>query len=128
VQTTFGGVPELRWLPLILRQCSPWPGRHLSSGPEVAGCLEPEKGAASEALWLQPVPEAVSFYSAHSHLCRLLSPESWNQDCSHQSSVIFLKENICFPTTTYCLTIPKVYIVELYIITLLKELWHNVCD
>ena len=24
-------------------------------------CLEPEKGAASEALWLPPVPEAVSF-------------------------------------------------------------------
>jgi hypothetical protein len=33
----------------------------------VAGCLEPEKGAASEALWLPPVQEAVSFCSAHSH-------------------------------------------------------------
>ena len=28
---------------------------------KVAGCLGPEKGAASEALWLPPVPEAVSF-------------------------------------------------------------------
>ena len=37
----------------------------------MAGCLEPEKGAASEALWLQLVPEAVSFCSAHFHLCIL---------------------------------------------------------
>jgi hypothetical protein len=26
---------------------------------KVPGCLEPEKGFATEALWLQPVPEAV---------------------------------------------------------------------
>jgi hypothetical protein len=32
-----------------------------------------KRGASSEALWLPPVPEAVSFCSAHSHLCRLLS-------------------------------------------------------
>jgi hypothetical protein len=30
----------------------------------VAGCLEPEKGPASEALWLPPVPDAVSFCGA----------------------------------------------------------------
>jgi hypothetical protein len=29
----------------------------------VARCLEPENGAASEALWLSPFPEAVSFSS-----------------------------------------------------------------
>jgi hypothetical protein len=28
---------------------------------KVARCLEPENGATSEALWLLPVPEAVSF-------------------------------------------------------------------
>jgi hypothetical protein len=27
----------------------------------VAGCLEPEKGAAPEDLWLPPIPEAVRF-------------------------------------------------------------------
>ena len=47
---------------------------------KVSGCLEPEKGPASEALWLPPVPEAVSFCSPHSHLCRILLLESRNQD------------------------------------------------
>ena len=37
----------------------------------------------SESLWLSPVPEAVSFCSPHSHLCRLLSAESRNQDAPH---------------------------------------------
>jgi hypothetical protein len=50
--------------------------------PEVARCLKPVKGAASEALLLLPVPQAVSFCSAHSNLCRLLSAESRNQDGS----------------------------------------------
>ena len=40
---------------------------------KVPGCVEPETGAASEALWLPPVSEAVSFCSPHSHLCRLVS-------------------------------------------------------
>jgi hypothetical protein len=40
---------------------------------KVDGCLVPEKGAASVALWFLPVPEAVSFCGAHSHLCRLSS-------------------------------------------------------
>jgi hypothetical protein len=35
---------------------------------KVAGCLEPENGAASEALWLSPVPEAASLCSPYSHL------------------------------------------------------------
>ena len=52
----------------------------------VPGCLEPEKGAASEALWLPPVPEAVSFCSPHFHLCRLVSVESQNQDVSRRCS------------------------------------------
>jgi hypothetical protein len=51
----------------------------------LARCLEPENGAASEALWLLPVPEAVSFCSPHSHLCRLLSAESGNQGGAHRS-------------------------------------------
>jgi hypothetical protein len=49
---------------------------------KVPSCLETEKGAAFEALWLPPVPEAVSFCSPHSHLCRLVLVESGNQDVS----------------------------------------------
>jgi hypothetical protein len=43
---------------------------------KVPRCLEPEKGAASESLWLLPVPEAVIFCSPHSHLCKLVSVKS----------------------------------------------------
>ena len=46
---------------------------------KVAGCLEPETGSAPEAVWLLPIPEAVSFCSPHSHLCRLVSEGSGNQ-------------------------------------------------
>ena len=49
---------------------------------KVPGCLEPEKGFASEALWLLPVPEAVSFCSPHSHLHRLVLVEPGSQDVS----------------------------------------------
>jgi hypothetical protein len=64
---------------------SPLPGK-------VPGCLEPEMGSASQSLWLLPVPEAVSFCSPHSHLCRLVSAESWNQDGSPRSKYVFLRE------------------------------------
>ena len=57
----------------MLLQSPPGQGGHLSSVRKGARCLEPEKGAASEALWLPPVQEAVSFCSPYSHLCRLLS-------------------------------------------------------
>jgi hypothetical protein len=53
---------------------------------KVPRCLYPEKGAASEALWLLPLPEAVSFYSPHSHLCRVVSVESGIQDISRRCS------------------------------------------
>ena len=53
---------------------------------KVPGCLEPEKVSASEALWLLPVPEAVRFCSPHSHLCRLVSEGSGNQDGSPRCS------------------------------------------
>jgi hypothetical protein len=45
---------------------------------KVSGCLEPETRSAPEALWLPPVPEAVSFCSPHSLLGRLVSAESRN--------------------------------------------------
>jgi hypothetical protein len=44
----------------------------------VPGYLEPKKGAASEALWLLPVPEAVSFCIPHYHLCREHIHFHWN--------------------------------------------------
>ena len=44
--------------------------------------MEPETRFAPEAVWLLPVPEAVSFCSPHSHLCRLVSEGSRNQDGS----------------------------------------------
>jgi hypothetical protein len=51
---------------------------------KVARCLEPKNGTASEALWLLPVPDAVTFCSPHSHLCRLLWVESQNQEGSRE--------------------------------------------
>jgi hypothetical protein len=54
---------------------------------KVPGCLEPEMVSVSEAVWLLPVPEAVSFCSPHSHLCRLVSAGSGNHsllfNCRH---------------------------------------------
>jgi hypothetical protein len=47
---------------------------------KVMGCLEPEMGFATEALWLLPVPEVVSFCSPHSHLCRRVLVGSGNLD------------------------------------------------
>ena len=45
---------------------------------KVPGCLEPEIRSAPEALWLLPVPEAVSLCSPHSHLRRPVLAESGN--------------------------------------------------
>ena len=47
-------------------------------GGKVLGCLEPETRSAPEALWVPPVPEAVSLCSPHSHLCRPVLVESGN--------------------------------------------------
>jgi len=47
-----------------------------SQAGKVPGCLEQETGSSPEAMWLLPVPEAVSFCSPHSHLCRLVSEGS----------------------------------------------------
>jgi hypothetical protein len=53
---------------------------------KVPRCLEPETGSAPEAVWLLSVPEAVSFCSSHSHLSRLVSEGSGNQDGSPRYS------------------------------------------
>ena len=54
---------------------------------KVPGCLEPETGPVPEAVLLRPVTEAVSFCNPHSHLCRLVSVGSGNQDVSHRCSL-----------------------------------------
>jgi hypothetical protein len=56
-----------------------WQGRCLD-------VLGPEKGFAPEAMSLLPVPEAVFFCSPQSHLHRLLSEGSGNQDGSPRCS------------------------------------------
>jgi hypothetical protein len=55
----------------------------------VPRCLESETGSAPEAVWLLPVPEAVSFPSPHSHLHRLVSEGSGNQAISPRCSGLF---------------------------------------
>ena len=52
----------------MLRQSAPRAGGPYPLAGKVAGCLGPEKGAALEALWLPPVPEAISFCILHTHL------------------------------------------------------------
>jgi hypothetical protein len=82
VQNTLGRVPEPRCLQPMLRQSAPRPGRSLSSAGKVTSCLGSEKGAALEALWFPPFPEAFSFCIPYSHLCRIHSAGSRNQDVS----------------------------------------------
>jgi hypothetical protein len=75
---------------------------------KVPRCLEPEKGAASEALSLPPLPEAVNFCSPHSHLCRLVLVESGNQDVSHRcsgNSILFLFNVFWFSYMYVCMYI-----------------------
>ena len=68
-------------------------GKALSGGADtsplagkVPRYLEPETGSASEAVWLLPVPEAVRFCSPQSHLCKLVSVGTGNQDGSSRCS------------------------------------------
>jgi hypothetical protein len=59
VQDTLGGIPEPRCLKMS------------AADAQAKRCLGPEKGAALEALWFPPVPEAFSFCISYSHLCRI---------------------------------------------------------
>jgi hypothetical protein len=110
VQTAFGGVSEARCLPLMLRKSPPRPVDNYPLAGKVPECLEPERGAPLEALWLLPVSDAVSFCNAHSHLCRLLSVESQNQDGSRRSSVhLYLQCHDCISNCHFSL--PCVHVI-----------------
>lgn len=80
------------WLNSCLQAWEMWfpslpPGwADTSLAGKVPGCLEPEMGSALEALWLPPDPEAVSFCSPHSHLCRLVLAGSRKEDGSRGCS------------------------------------------
>ena len=68
--------------PQVLQQGPPRAGRHLSSGREGAWMSGAELGSASDTVLLLTVLETVSFCSPHTHLCRLVSEGSRNQDGS----------------------------------------------
>ena len=83
-------VSEISWTRDDSPSCS---GKALIIGEDTSSlagkvpiCLEPKTGSAPEAVWLLPVPETISFYSPHSHLCRLVSEGSRNQDGSLRCS------------------------------------------
>ena len=58
---------------------------HLCSDQEGGRLSGAENGAASEALWLSPVPETAGLCIPHPHPCSLPSAESRNQGGSHQN-------------------------------------------
>ena len=79
---------EFQWSEQSLQGSSPLTGKvhcYLVFGPPVGWRWRPKTGPFPEAVLLWPVTEAVSFSSPHSHLYRLLSSESRNQDGFHGS-------------------------------------------
>ena len=80
---------EFQWSEHSLQASSPLTGkvhRYLALGPPSWPKMKAQNRTCPVAELLGPVPEAVSFYILHSHLCRILSEESWNQDiCSRCS-------------------------------------------
>jgi hypothetical protein len=82
-------LPEFQWLEHSLQASSPLTGkvhRYLAFRPASWQKIRPETGPVPEAVLLWPVTEAVSFCSPHSHLCRLVSEGSGNQDGSPRCS------------------------------------------
>ena len=77
---------EFQWSEHSLHASSPLTGKvhsYLAFGPSSWPKMKAQNRTFPRGSVLWPVTEAVSFCSAHSHLCRLLSAESWNQDGSH---------------------------------------------
>jgi hypothetical protein len=67
-----------------LRQKPLGPGGPLCSHEEGGRLSGAEDGAASEALWLSPVPETAGLCIPHPHPCSLPSLESRSQGSSHR--------------------------------------------
>jgi hypothetical protein len=78
------GVWTSSWLKMKV-QNRIFPRSCVALARKVAGCLEPKNGAASEALWLSPVPETAGLCIPHPHPCSLPSAESRSQGDSRRS-------------------------------------------
>jgi hypothetical protein len=78
--------PEFQWSEQSLQASSPLTEkvhRYLVLGPLSCSKTKAQNRICAKAELLWPVPEAVSFCILHSHLCTILSEESWNQSvCS----------------------------------------------
>ena len=80
---------EFQWSEHSLQASSPLTGkmhRYLALGPPSWPKMKAQTRTCPEAELLWPVPEAVSFCILHSHLCRILSVGSWNQDVCRRCS------------------------------------------
>ena len=80
---------EFQWSEHSLQTSSPLTGkvhRYLALGPPSWPKTKAQNRTCPSAELLWPVPEDVSFCILHTHLCRILSEESWNQGvCSRCS-------------------------------------------
>jgi hypothetical protein len=80
---------EFQWSEHSLQASSPLTGkvhRYLALGPPSWPKTKAQNRTCPTADLLWPVPEAVNFCIPHSHLCRILSAGSRNQDVCSQCS------------------------------------------
>ena len=80
---------EFQWSEHSLQASSPLTGkvhRYLALGPPSCPKTKAQNRTCSKAELLWPVPEAVSFCILHSHLCRILSPVSQNEEVCRRCS------------------------------------------
>jgi hypothetical protein len=83
VQPALRGVPEPRKLPQGPEAQTSRAGGSLCTHQEGGRLSGAEDGAASEALWLSPVPETAGLCIPHRHPCSLPSAESQSQAISN---------------------------------------------
>ena len=82
VQTGLRGTRETRWLPHLLSESEPSQEATSPLAGKVPGCLEHEMGLPHKQCHFCMSQKLCSFCSPHSHLCRLVSEGSRNQDGS----------------------------------------------
>jgi hypothetical protein len=92
---------EFQWSEDSMQASSPLTGkvyRYLALGPPSWPKTKAQNRTCPEVELLWPVPKAVSFCLLHSHLCRILLEESWNQDvCSQCSGQVLLAGENPYP-------------------------------